>query len=60
MENKTPKPEQPGGGQDANNMGGPQFHPQVENKDDTSHRDTMDKNQVSDTQILDEDQVPPL
>ncbi len=44
----------------ANDMGGPSFHPDIADKEKTAARDTMDKKQVSGTQILDEDQVPPL
>ena len=32
IEDKTPKPEKPGGGQDANDMGGPAFHPDMDPK----------------------------
>ncbi len=43
----------------ANNMGGPSFHPEL--KDKTPNRDTMDKKQAGKGgEILEEEQVPPL
>ena len=43
----------------ANNMGGPSFHPQIktENKLDKTHLEN-DKNNKG--QVLDKDQIPPL
>lgn len=48
----------------ANDMGGPSFHPNVgkdPQKQGVPPRDTMDRKQIKDDgAILDEDQVPPL
>lgn len=54
---KTPNPKKPGGAQDAKNMGGPAFHPDMP-PTQRNRKDTPAKKPPMD--ILKEDQVPPL
>lgn len=44
---------------DANNMGGPSFHPELE-KQKALNKGTLSKDSKTETSILKEDQVPPL
>ena len=58
QENKTPDSCKPGGGQGANNMGGPSFHPEIDQEIKKPKTDTA-KN-TDEEAILKPDQVPPL